>query len=787
MARLAIVCVIAAFASAAHAGDVAKPMGMYVTTPARTALVMLGSTQTVTVRGPIVETVVTQRFENQTDRATEATYMFPLPNDAAISAMVIRQGTRTIRAAIENRADAQRRYEAAVRAGLIAALLEQERSDVFTQTVSAIPAHGIVEVTLRYDAVAQFSAGTWRLVLPMVVAPRMVPGTATGVPTKGTGSAPDTDRAPDASRITPNTSPTAGGKTTVSIHFVDRVQRVTSPTHTLRGTQDVSFVDPRTDHDAIIEWTTSASAAGWSEPGSDGGYAAVLVTAPVAPARQGAIRLMLVLDRSPTIRGDADAVQRSVVRALLASLTAADRVSVIGSERIAWATPGDALAALDAAWQRPPRPFDLTRVLADIRAEAAAVVMVTDGLVADDRAAITTASQLGIPIHVIGVGPAPARGLLTRLAATTRGTIRFAGVGDDLPAIASAAVGDAASPAPAVAVTWGTLAVSDVVPGQLPRLGGGQAMLVLARIKRAELANGRANGELFAIEPAAPQRPLEGATSVVGPLGRRWARARLDELVAAGDRAAIASHALTFGLVSPETSLVAIGSEVIVRDGVKHTVAVPVAVPAGLRWEVIERGAGYTQHSATVDASTAVPPPKAEAEKAAPTSGAAAPSVATAPEQDSAKVGEPVIVMASRDARRSGPILAVGLAGGVAIADGTSNLLVGASLRVDAALDRRLRAGLEGSVWFDESDAHVQVLAIATVLPWSSWWELASGIGAQLGDGHGPAFSIGIRIRPPALPQAAGYLRYDAALLRAPQADAWIFQHVPALGVEWSF
>ncbi|MGE3459643.1 MAG: vWA domain-containing protein, partial [Kofleriaceae bacterium] len=536
---------------------------------------------------------------------------------------------------------------------------------------------------------------------------------------------------------------------------------------------------------------TSVTAAGWSEPASDGGFAAVMVTAPPAPARGGAMRLVLVLDRSATIRGDADAIQRPLVRALLANLSAADRVSIVGSEQVAWARPADALTAIESIWQRTSSRFDLTSVLARLRAERAAVVMITDGLVADDRAAIATAKQLGIPIHVIGVGPAPARGLLTQLAAATRGTIRFAGVGDDLSAIASARVLDAASPATAMTVTWGTLAVSDVVPGVLPRLGGGQSMLVLARIERAELANGRAHGELFAIVPGEPPRPVDGMTTAVGPLGRRWARARLEELIADGDRSAITAHALRFGLVSPETALVAIGSDVVVRNGVKHTVAVPVAVPAGIHATALERSK-LEKSSAQIDAA---PPGTAGSPK--PLAGAAreddsnddaksfAETEATAPSSTSAGRAAAPVALESRPLPRL-PRLSGGFGGGIAITNSASDLVLGGSLRYEIAVNRRLALGAETSVWFGGRDAQGQVLATASILELATRWELAPGLGVRFGDGTGPAASIGVRFRVPALPQAAGFLRYDAALVRRPASDGWIFQHAPLVGIEWS-
>jgi Ca-activated chloride channel family protein len=591
MVRLGFAIAVAALSSAAvaHAGELPKSVGLYP--QAGPALPMLDSKIEVTVRGPVVEAVVTQRFQNRTDKATEATYVFPLPIDSAVSAMSIKSGNRSIHASIEKREDAQRRYEGAVRAGVAAALLDQERPDVFTQTVAAIPARGTVEITLRFDTMARYQDGTWELVVPLVVAPRYVPGVVTNRPTTGTGRAPDTDRAPDASRVTPGGAPGAGGSTAVTLKFFDKPTDVTSPTHEIKVSgSDATFVDPKSDHDAIVRWKTPATAAGWVEQDADGGYAAVVVEAGPATPRKGTMRCLLVLDRSATSRGDADAIAHPLVKSLLASLTASDRVAVAGSDQIAWTQPADAARALEQVWSSPAGAFDLTKVLAAARPDGAAVVLVSGGLVADDRAAVAAAIKLGVPVHVIGVGPAPARGLLAQIAAATGGTVRFAVPGDDVVALAKSALADAASQPIPLTVTWGTLAASDVVPGSLARVGAGQATIVLARVKRAQTANGRARGELFAIETLPAPRIVDGATTAMGPLARRWARNRLDELLSTkATTAVVTAHALHYGLVSPHTSMVAIGDEVVVQGGVKRSIAVPVSVPSGMKWQAVKK------------------------------------------------------------------------------------------------------------------------------------------------------------------------------------------------------
>lgn len=826
MVRLALASLCFA-AATARAGDLPRRIGMYPTQSGQTALAMLDSKLEVTVHGPIVEVVATQTFRNDTDRVTEATYIFPLPADAAVSAMSIVDGARTIHAAIERRADAQRRYEDAVAAGLNAGLLDQERPDVFTQTVSAIPPHGMVTVALRYDTTASYRDGAWELALPLVVAPRYVPGGASGRPTTGGGRSPDTDRAPDASRITPGGAPGAGGKTSVGIRFADPVDGVSSSSHELAGSgQAFSFVDAKSDHDAIVRWRAPVAASGWAEQDEDGGYAAVVVANPVAAARKGNVRCVLVLDRSATTRGDADLVEHPLVRALTDALAGGDVIGVIGSDRIAPGRGADVQHALDEAWPHAPARFDLTHVLADAT-WAGPYVLVTDGLVADDAAAIAAAVKRGVPIHAIGVGPAPNRALLVALANRTNGTVRFAQPGDDLAALARDVLADVASPPDRLTVSWGTLAASDVVPAMLPRAGVGQATLVIARVKKAQQANARAHGELFAIEALGKERPVDGATTSHGPLARRWARMRLDELLAAKDANAAAAHALHYGLVSPLTSMVAIGTEVVIKGGVKHSVAVPVSVPAGMHWQEIRRELAVDMtkqegkddkslHKEEDESPRKAPkhralendekkknrPAKversgddddgdADATGSTPQRSSVAPAAPVAARDiDYASGGEAVsetsIVSSERRLR-----ISVGLAAGAAFHGtpsyqlSTTDTLVSLSTRLETG--RLTLVGGELSVGLHGSD-HGEFRGLLTLARRGlagNHLELAAGAGLEIANGAGPAGALSIHVRPGWHLPARLFLRYDASLLyrsgtRASEQDL-------TLGVEWHF
>lgn len=851
-AALVLVLALMGLAGSARASSDARLMGMYpvgVGAASSLPLPMVESKLEVVVRGPIVETVVTQKFTNRGDTAIEATYIFPLPLDAAVTAMTIKTGTRTIKAAIEKRDEAQRRYEAAVSAGVSAAVLDQERPDVFTQTVAAIPAKGTVEIVLRYDALARYAGGTWQLVLPMVVAPRFVPGQISGRPTTGTGRSPDTDRAPDASRVTPTTGPQVGGPTHVAITFAEPVTNVTSPTHDLADARapNVSFTDPHSDHDAVIRWKATVPAAGWVEQDAGGGYAAVIVEAPAtAPVRKGPLRVLLVLDRAATMQGDANVTAQPIVRALFGAMTSADRVAVLGVERSAWSAPAEALRGVETAWQRSGGALDLSRVLETARPEGAPIIVVSDGLVADDAAVLAAGKKLRVPIHVIGVGPAPARALLTQLAAATGGTVRFVVPADDLAGIARSTVLDVATPAQALAVNWGTLSASDVVPAILPRLGAGQAILVLARVKRAQAANVRARGELFAID-ALPARPaLGGATTGAGPLARRWARLRLDEmLVGARDEGAVTKHALEFGLVSPYTSFVAIGTDVVVQGGTKHSIAVPVSVPSGMDWNDVKRETSL-DFDANVRVEQQVDKPKAKKSETKPETtqkvvtkddyrptitptAPAAPPVAgatstttgadsslggkrdgagVADEEDEVKPAKnnrtnSVAMDDPADYARESVSLSgatvvresvlgrrfrasLGLGGGLVLQNDTRAAAIALDLRVEARRGRSL-VGVEGSlVLVDGLHAQGRVLASFARVGVARWLEIGVGFGLHVGGGVGPAGAFAVRLHLPPAPWLAAYLRYDGALLVQPDGSR-DGQNTATGGLEWGF
>src|SRR5882762_374385 len=151
------------------------------------------------ISGFLSRVVVTQEFENPYNEKIEAVYTFPLPQNAAVDDMTMLIGNRTVRGKIMRREEAQAVYEAAKSSGQVASLLDQERPNVFTQSVANILSGERVKITISYVETLKYEDGAYEFVFPMVVAPRYVPGSAKAA--HAAGFSPDTDRVPDASRI----------------------------------------------------------------------------------------------------------------------------------------------------------------------------------------------------------------------------------------------------------------------------------------------------------------------------------------------------------------------------------------------------------------------------------------------------------------------------------------------------------------------------------------------------------------------------------------------------------
>ena len=140
-----------------------------------------GTDVDVEISGPIVSVSLVQRYSNTYDVPIEAVYTFPMSDRAAVHRMkmtiVDRDGeTRIVEGEVKERALARMIYEQAKDAGHVASLLEQERPNIFTQSVANIEAGSTVTIEIGYLEVVRARDGEYAFEFPTVVGPRYIPG-----------------------------------------------------------------------------------------------------------------------------------------------------------------------------------------------------------------------------------------------------------------------------------------------------------------------------------------------------------------------------------------------------------------------------------------------------------------------------------------------------------------------------------------------------------------------------------------------------------------------------------
>lgn len=128
------------------------------------------------ISGYVARVTVTQQFTNPSTTPVEAIYTFPLPDDAAVDDMTMTIGRRVVKGEIRKKEEARMVYESAKAQGKAAALLDQERPNIFTQSVANIMPGDRVDITISYVNLLKYQEGAYEFVFPMVVGPRYVPG-----------------------------------------------------------------------------------------------------------------------------------------------------------------------------------------------------------------------------------------------------------------------------------------------------------------------------------------------------------------------------------------------------------------------------------------------------------------------------------------------------------------------------------------------------------------------------------------------------------------------------------
>ena len=177
-AMLTLCLVVAAFAAAQPADmpDQDKTLSPYFFVqsddPSADRLPLLKTGAEVNIAGVIADVKVTQVYKNDGKKPIEAIYTFPASTRAAVYAMKMTIGDRTIVAKIKEREKAREEYEQARQRGQSASLLEQQRPNVFQMNVANIMPGDYITVEMSYTELLVPTEGVYEFAYPTVVGPR---------------------------------------------------------------------------------------------------------------------------------------------------------------------------------------------------------------------------------------------------------------------------------------------------------------------------------------------------------------------------------------------------------------------------------------------------------------------------------------------------------------------------------------------------------------------------------------------------------------------------------------
>lgn len=600
----------------------------------------------VDIAGYVARVTVNQEFENPSQEAIEAIYTFPLPADSAVDDMTMKIGSRVIRGEIKRREEAREIYEAARDAGKTAALLDQERPNIFTQSVANIMPGERVVIQISYVQLLKYEEGEYEFSFPMVVGPRYTAQGGYTVPGQRGNPSPPRDEQPapgtqaivrDADKITPPITPkgTRAGHNismTVRIDAGLPIQHVKSQLHkvniqnagatrrviTLKNQQEIP------NKDFILRYSAAGaqmqSGMLTYADGKGGGYFTLILQPPASPARTmiAPKEMVFVIDQTGSQMGEPMKKSKETMAYCIKNLNPNDTFQVLAfntevfpcfpksvpmnaaniQKALKFIEPlegnggTDILKSVDYALKMPGDPKRL-RI----------ICYMTDGYVGNDMQILDHVGKHrgDARMFLFGIGNSVNRFLIDRMAREGRGASEIVDLEADGKKVAEKFYRRAADPVLLdPKIDWGSLPVEEIYPQHVPDVFSAGPIIVKGRYTRpgngAITVRGILRGEPWQVKIPVnfPARDQDGSA-----IATLWAREKIEHLQSQDWLGAqtgqpqedlkerIIQVALEHRLMSQFTSFVAVEEKVVNVNGQPRKVDVPVEMPDGVAYEGI--------------------------------------------------------------------------------------------------------------------------------------------------------------------------------------------------------
>jgi Ca-activated chloride channel family protein len=591
----------------------------------------------ITVSGPTLRARVTQVFRNPTKDWVEATYVYPLAANSAVDTLKMVVGDRVIVGDIRERQQARVIYEQARRAGRKAALTEQERPNIFTNSVANIGPGETVLVQIEYQEPVHQSGNEYSLRVPLVVGPRYNPSPVVqSVDFRPDGSgwgSTTTDPVPDRARIaSPVLDPARHAPvnpTSITVHLQAGfpLGEVRSHHHAVKidnrdnNSRIVTLADGvvPADRDFELSWKPVAAKAPsvglFREHVGDADYLLAFVTPPAldqAAERPLPREVVFVIDNSGSMGGTSIVQAKASLLYALGRLQPADRFNVIRFDDtmdvlFAASVPADAehlaratsfVSDLQARGGTEMVPA-MRAALADRLGETGMVrqvVFLTDGAIGNEQQLFETITAMRgrSRVFMVGIGSAPNTYLMTRAAELGRGAFTHIGSVEQVEERMRGLFAKLENPA----VTGLTVklpdATADITPAIIPDVYRDEPLVLAAKLDKLDGAleiRGRVGDRPWSVT-----LPLRNAAEGKG-LSKLWARRKIgDAEVARAMRETtpedadktILALALEHQLVTRLTSLVAVDKTPSRPEGAPLKLSeLPINLPAGWDFEKV--------------------------------------------------------------------------------------------------------------------------------------------------------------------------------------------------------
>jgi Ca-activated chloride channel family protein len=577
------------------------------------------------ISGYIATVDVTQSFHNPYGEKIEAVYVFPLPQNAAINEFIMTIGERRIRGIIRERQEAERIYQEAKSQGYVASLLTQERPNIFTQKVANIEPGKAIDVNIKYFNTLAYVDGWYEFVFPMVVGPRFNPPCSTdGVGAVARGKPGISGQKTEVQYLKPGERSGHDISLAVDIDAGVAIEQVACSSHVISKssstpetlTVKLSSLDSIPNKDFVLRYKVAGKtvkSALVTHRDERGGFFTLMLYPPenLSDLERAPMEMIFVLDCSGSMNGKPIAKAKQAVCRALKELQPGDTFQVIRFSNNASQLGPDPL---------PATPENIRRALAYVESlEGGGGTMMIEGIKAaldfahDPRrfrlVSFMTDGYIGNEAEILaaihhrlgasrifgfGVGSSVNRYLLDAMAKLGKGAVAYIGLDDNTSEVVDLFYDRISHPALTdVTVEWGDMHVADVYPQQIPDLFVGRPIILTGRFTGQGRTHIRVCGKVGG-QTQEVNIPVDFEDSGAAHPGIAcvWARKKIETL---GNQATydtnpdlpgeIRQVALEYGLMSAYTAFIAVDSSRTTAGDHGMTVAVPVPVPDGVRYD----------------------------------------------------------------------------------------------------------------------------------------------------------------------------------------------------------